>query len=74
MGDIAGTEICEQTAPAVADALERALTRPAGTPFHGRAAMRRFDQAATVTSLIEVYKTVLYGRTRSSTSAAYGCS
>jgi teichuronic acid biosynthesis glycosyltransferase TuaC len=78
MGDIAGTEICEQTASSVAEALARALTRPVGIPFHGRTAMQRFDQRATIASLIDVYRTVVRNSSRSSAFAAsrsrYGCS
>ena len=70
LGDIAGTEICEQTASAVADALERVLTRPVGAPFHGRTAMQRFDQRATIASLVEVYRAALRSSSRSSAFTA----
>lgn len=66
MGDIAGTEICAQTVTAIAAAIERVLTTPKGPSFQGRAAMRRFDQAATIAALLQVYKTVIRGRRRSS--------
>lgn len=58
MAGIDGTEICEQTPMGVAAAIERVLLRPGLTPFHGRTAMRRFDQAAVAASIIRVYRTV----------------
>jgi len=68
MSGIDGTEICDQAPSAVAGALERVLMRPARAPFHGRDAMRRFDQASTVRSLIDVYRTVTRGRVSPATS------
>jgi glycosyltransferase involved in cell wall biosynthesis len=77
MAGIDGTEICEQNAVSLADALERVLAQSSRTPFRGRAAMRRFDQSVTAASLVGVYQTVLRRRSASSGLAAsrsgYGC-
>jgi glycosyltransferase involved in cell wall biosynthesis len=58
-GGIAGTEICEANARALAVALARALERTEPISSEARAAMRRFDQKQTVQAVVEVYRAVL---------------
>ena len=48
MDGIAGVEIAEQTAGALAGALKRVLYPPPGFVFNGRAAMERYSQMKTV--------------------------
>jgi glycosyltransferase involved in cell wall biosynthesis len=71
---IDGTEICEQRASSIAAGLRRVLDRTAGAVFDGRSAMSRYDQAATVDALLDVYNGVVRrGRRVAAPSSGEGC-
>jgi glycosyltransferase involved in cell wall biosynthesis len=67
-----GAELCEQSIPAVAQALERASRRNERGGFDGRSAMGRYDQAMTMQRILTVYGTVLRRATRITTPGNSG--
>lgn len=66
---VSGTEICEPTEGALAAGLQRALART--VRFEGRPAAVRFDQRRTAESVVNVYRTILRGTHRFTTSNNY---
>jgi glycosyltransferase involved in cell wall biosynthesis len=71
LAGIAGTELCEPTEAALATGLERTLDRIETATFESRAAVDRFDQRRTAEALVNVYRTVVQGRTHLATSSNY---
>jgi glycosyltransferase involved in cell wall biosynthesis len=61
--EIDGSEVCPQSAVALADGLSRVLQR-SGKRFDSRTAMGQYDQRRTVQALVGVYRSVLRGAPR----------
>ena len=59
---IAGAEIREQSAGALADGLKKILNAPPGFVFDGRSAMRRYSQESVIQAIIQVYHRAMENR------------